>query len=309
MLDRIPRTVVHYGLLDPHEHRGGVETFARNLAQVFENVLFMTPQSQDLPLVRREGWLVICDNQHCLDWPPDMPVVGFQHGFALRKAWALRRRGDLGLALRQARAARRPNTLWVADAEWVQRSFGRWFGNRARHLVLHAVNLAQFDGRLDNDGSKLILHDGRTPHKGSALYPILQREMPHLRFEGLNCPPDQVADRMRGAAAFLHLSRYEGNSLVCNEAMAMNLPCLFTRVGLFLDGGEPFDVDTVSVKEAFTQPRRLEEKLRALLAKGARTPRRWVEAHASVAANRAAWGRVVDDFRRSFGDLSQTNRP
>ena len=47
-----------------------------------------------------------------------------------------------------------------------------------------------------------------------------------------------MPDRFRQGAAFLHLSRYEGNSIVCNEAMAMDLPCLFTRVGLMRDGAD-----------------------------------------------------------------------
>jgi len=47
---------------------------------------------------------------------------------------------------------------------------------------------------------------------------------------------------MRKARAFIHLSSYEGNSIVCNEAMAMNLPCMFTDVGLMRDSGRPQDV-------------------------------------------------------------------
>ena len=62
-------------------------------------------------------------------------------------------------------------------------------------------------------------------------YSGLARAFPAWRFEPLACAPSEVADRMRKAAAFLHLSRYEGNSMVCAEAMAMNLPCLFTAWG------------------------------------------------------------------------------
>ena len=76
------------------------------------------------------------------------------------------------------------------------------------------------------------------------------KKLPEWRFETLNCKPEDVPDRMREAAAFLHLSRYEGNSIVCNEAMAMNLPCLFTKVGLMNDG-EPLDVSIVESEAVY----------------------------------------------------------
>ncbi len=303
MGDRIERAVVHYALNDPRATRGGVESFAQNLALVFREVLFMTPATRDEALVRARRLPVICDNQWVLDWPHDVPVIGFQHGVVLRKLFALRQRELLGLASRQARAAHRKNTLWVACARWISDAFGRLHGNRAAHVIYHPVDLERFDGRLENADSRLVLHDGRFPHKGSLVYPRLVEAFPEFRFEPLGCAPAEVPDRMRRAAAFVHLSSYEGNSIVCNEAMAMNLPCLFTRVGLALDG-EPLDIDSIQrgfVYGPFAPWRaaRLLDGVRQFL-ESLRTrhyePRRWVEANASLAVTRAHWADAMASF-------------
>jgi len=301
----IPRTVVHYALNDPREVRGGVETFARNLGLVFEEVLFMTPKTRDEALVRSRRLPVICDNQWVLDWPTDVPVIGFQHGVVLKKLVALRQRELLGLAVRQSRAAKRQGTLWVACARWISEAFGRLHGNRATHVIYHPVDLERFDGRLDNASSRLVLHDGRIPHKGSLVYPELARAFPEFRFEPLDCPPERVPERLRAACAFFHLSSYEGNSIVCNEAMAMNLPCLFTEVGLLLDG-EPLDVarlprNVVYGPLAAFRAGRLRERVGAFLRSlGERRyePRRWVESHASLSTTRAGWAAALASFDR-----------
>jgi glycosyltransferase involved in cell wall biosynthesis len=303
MDQRLERTVVHYALNDPRSTRGGVESFAQNLGLVFRDVLFMTPQTRDEALVRERRLPVICDNQWVLDWPEDIPVVGFQHGVVWRKFFALRKRELIGLARRQARAAARKNTLWVACARWISEAFAELHGNRAAHVIYHPVDLERFDGRLENDGSRLVLHDGRFPHKGSLVYPRIATAFPDFSFEPLGCSPDEVPDRLRRACAFLHLSSYEGNSIVCNEAMAMNLPCLFTRVGLALDG-EPLDVecvprDFVYGPLASLRSGRLVESVRGFLASlEARRyePRRWVETHASLAATRARWAEAMTSF-------------
>jgi hypothetical protein len=305
LADLIERSVVHYALNDPRSVRGGVETFATNLGLVFREVLFMTPATRDLELVRARRLPVICDNQWVLDWPPDVPVIGFQHGVVLKKLVALGQRELVGLALRQARAARRPNTLWLACARWISEAFGRLHGNRAAHVIYHAVDLERFDGRLDNENSRLVLHDGRTPHKGSLVYPRLATAFPDYRFEPLDCPPERVPDRLRAACAFFHLSSYEGNSIVCNEAMAMNLPCLFTSVGLALDG-EALDVMSLPRELVYGPWARfrkagLEAAVRRFLASlGERRyePRRWVESHASLATTRTRWAEALASFDR-----------
>jgi glycosyltransferase involved in cell wall biosynthesis len=163
------------------------------------------------------------------------------------------------------------------------------------------VNLERFDGRREGDDGKLLLHDGRAPHKGSKLFPVLERAFAGWRFEPLSCKPDEVPDRMRHARAFLHLSRYEGNSIVCNEAMAMDLPCLFTRVGLMNDGAEQFDVAVIDAADAFGSERKLTQSVAAFVESLERRryhPRAWVEAHASIAANRDAWSAVLASFAR-----------
>jgi hypothetical protein len=302
MTARIPRKVVHYGLFDASTSKGGVETHGRNLALAFEEVLFMSRDERDEALVRRERLPVICDNQMVLDWPVDIPVIGMQHGVALYKTVWVPSLTNARMALSQARAAKRPNTLWVAAAHWVREAFTKLYGSRARHIVFHGIDLQRFDGKLENDESRVVLHDARSVHKGSRLYPKLERAFPEWRFELLGAGGEPIPDHMRRARAFLHLSRYEGNSLVCCEAMAMNLPCLFTRVGLMLDGPEQFDVDVVRRRDVFTTEHRLVRSVGAFLGGLSRrryAPRHWVEQHASFDANRAAWREVVEDFDRT----------
>ncbi|HEY3498486.1 MAG TPA: hypothetical protein VGK73_27535 [Polyangiaceae bacterium] len=283
--------------------RGGVETFARNLELIFRKVHYMTPATLDLELIRAERLPVICDNQWVTDLPESIPAIGFQHGVAFKKLLALRERGTLDLARRQARAARRKNTLWVACARWVGETFGRLHGNGAAHIVHYPVNLERFDANRSGADSRLVLHDGRTPHKGSLVYPWIRAAFPDFRFEPLDCAPADVADRMRQGGAFLHLSSYEGNSVVCNEAMAMNLPCLFTEVGLMLDRF-PLDVSVVPRSYVYGPLARLRRG--ALLAKVGDflaslerrryEPRPWVEANASIEVARTRWRAAMHSF-------------
>jgi glycosyltransferase involved in cell wall biosynthesis len=157
-----------------------------------------------------------------------------------------------------------------------------------------------FDGRLANRGSKLVLHDGRSRHKGRDLYPVLQAALPDWTFETLSCSSAQVPDRMRKAGAFMHLSRYEGNSIVCNEAMAMGLPCLFTRVGLMRDG-EPLDVSMVDVRQVYGGAAGLIECARSFLDslnENSYTPREWVVQHASQQAFILGWEDAIASWRR-----------
>lgn len=299
MPTRIPRRVVHYSRLDPETTQGGVESFARNLKLSFEHVDFMTPETRDEARVRRERLPVICDNHMVLDWPTDIPLLGFRHGMAWRKVQVTRSRHDLGLAARQLRAARRPNVTWVSCARWIDQAFARIAGGPGAGVVYHPVDLERFDGHREDTDSRLVLHDARSEHKGRHLFEHLARALPEYRFEPLACPSAEVPDRMRKAAAFMHLSRYEGNSIVCNEAMAMNLPCLFTRVGLMLDRDQRFDVELIEPGLAFREPAALLQATRAFLASLEHRryqPRAWVTEHASLEATRAAWAHCLAEF-------------
>jgi glycosyltransferase involved in cell wall biosynthesis len=290
---------VHYSRLDPQTTVGGVETFARNLSLIFEKVVYMTPQNRDEGFVRRDKLPVICDNHMVMDWPRDMTVIGFQHGVAWRKVFSTRSRFDLELAVRQVQATRRRNVLWVACARWIADSFNALTRCPSRTVIYHPTDVHRFDGELSNAGSRLILHDARTAHKGRELVAHIMREIAEYAFEPLSCTSEEMPERMRGALAFLHLSRYEGNSLVCNEAMAMNLPCLFTRVGLMLDPGPRPDVAVIDTRTAYSKPAQLVEKVRAFLAEAHRRPfrpRDWVVEHASIEVAREGWAKVMAEF-------------
>jgi hypothetical protein len=299
MRTRIPRTVVHYSRLDPQTTVGGVETFARNLALIFDKVEYMTPQTRDEGFVRRGRLPVICDNHMVMDWPSDMTVIGFQHGVAWRKVFSTRSRFDLELAARQVHATRRRNVIWVAAARWVADSFNVLTRRPSRTVIYNPTDVHRFDGKLTNAGSRLILHDARTAHKGKDLIEHIAREIKDFSFEPLSCTSDEMPNRMRRAFAFLHLSRYEGNSIVCNEAMAMNLPCLFTRVGLMLDRDQHPDVSVVDVRTAFAKPRELVAAVRSFVAEAQRRPfrpRDWIVENASIEVARAGWAKVMSAF-------------
>jgi hypothetical protein len=96
----------------------------------------------------------------------------------------------------------------------------------------------------------------------------------------------------------MHLSRYEGYGIVCNESMAMNLPCLFARVGLMLDSPD-CDVEVVPVPKVFSGGRQLTVLVKAFLDSLDRRrfqPRDWVTANASIQEGRRRWAAVMDEF-------------
>ncbi|HEV8149994.1 MAG TPA: glycosyltransferase [Gemmatimonadales bacterium] len=300
----LPLAVVHYSADDPRSSVGGVQRFARNLERIFAEVRFLTPRSRDRALLLQHRIPVICDNQLVRDWPVDYPLIGFQHGVAAVKFAATRSFGHWRLARAQRRAAARPNTLWVACAEWVGTTFAQLYGNGAAHVVYYPVDTERFDGQLANTGSRLILHDARTRHKGKHWMPRLQRAFPPWRFEPLDCPPELVPERMRQARAFVHLSSYEGNSLVCGEAMAMNLPCLLTRVGLLRDADGPREVWALDPRLLRGTPVALfgeVERFLASLPTRSYQPREWILAHATLAHAEARWRQVLLDFQALSG--------
>jgi hypothetical protein len=300
----LPLRVVHYSGADPRSTVGGVQRFARNLERIFAQVRFMTPRSAERDAVRQARVPIICDNQFERDWPDGHPVIGFQHGVAAVKYRATRSLGHWRLARAQGRAAARPNTLWVACAHWVGRTFAQLYGNGAAHVIYYPVDTQRFDGRLRNTGSRLVLHDARTRNKGSRLIPRLQAEFPEWSFEPLGCPPEQVPERMRGAAAFIHLSRYEGNSLVCGEAMGMDLPCLFTRVGLLQDPQGPSELWPIEPALLDGHPAPLLAEVGAFLTSLSERqyhPRPWVLEHATLELAERGWREVLLDFQARNG--------
>jgi hypothetical protein len=297
----VDRTVVHFGKHDPRTRAGGVEAFARNLGLVFREVQFMTPSNADFARVQRERLALICDNQFLRYVPRELPAIGFQHGVAADKMRVTKVFGDVRMAWAQRGVAGRPRTVWVACAEWISRRFAALHGNGASHVIYHMVDLERFDGRLDNAGSRLVLHDARSEAKGKSAVATLAAALREYRFEPLACAPSEVPDRMRKARAFVHLSRYEGNSIVCNEAMASNLPCLFTRVGLLRDETGPRDVMVIEPEVAWRDDAQLVRVARDFLASTETRnyqPRAWILENASLAIARERWARALADLDR-----------
>jgi hypothetical protein len=87
--------------------------------------------------------------------------------------------------------------------------------------------------------------------------------------------------------------------------MAMNLPCFFTRVGLFRDG-HPLDVESIPRTDAFGplarfRRARLTREVGAFLgtlATRSYEPRRWIAEHASLPAARDGWAHAMTAFDR-----------
>jgi len=303
-MSKIPQTVVHYAQFDPFERPGGVSRFARNLTLIFDSVIFMHRKTLDVGYVEKHHFPVICDFHTALDWPERIPVVGFLHGIASVKWTVTHALHDLWLIRAQGKAVRRKNTVWTACAEWIARQAGVRYGLKVPHIIYHPVDMNTFDGRLTSGNPRLILHDARTRHKGRKLLEHLASKFPGWAFVSLECTPEQVPDRLRSARAFIHLSRYEGNSLVANEAMAMNLPCLFTEVGLFLDADGPTEVYRVEADKVFRDKAALEKEFAAFTASlDVRTynPRVWMLRHATPEKSREGWRKVMKEFQKLSG--------
>lgn len=303
-MNRIPTKIVHYSDPHPLETTGGVQTFARNLRLLFEEVEYMTPNSRDVERVVRERIPVICDNQYVMRWPESYPVIGFQHGVGQVKYETIKTVRRWLTARAQRHASERPNVLWVANSQWVAETFKRIYGNRVDHVIYYPIDVQRFDGRLENQDSRLILHDARTKHKGKKPVAQLTEAFRDWKIEFLNCDNSQVHERMRRARAFIHLSTYEGNSVVCNEAMAMNLPCMLTRVGLMQDKNRPEDVFIVEVEEMFSDREKLVARFREFLTSLDRrsyNPRAWTLSNATLEIAIERWKEVMRDYGKMAG--------
>jgi|GEM_PF-1386127 len=301
-----PYPVAHYSMNDPASGAGGVETFALGLQRVFGKISYLTPDTLNTNELRMEKTVLICDNQHVLDIPEDIPVIGFQHGVAEEKKKHTKNAYDKKLARLQKLAAKRPNTYWIACARWISDRFASLRGNRADAVIYHAVDIERFKPHPKIDREEhLFLHDARSRHKGSRLIEKLEVKFPACTFRELNCPHSQVPEELARGAGFIHLSRYEGNSIMCNEAMAADLPCFFTDVGLFRD---PFDFDVylVDSKKAFRSSRYLTgefSKFLNSLETKSYNPRSWVMEHASPDVYRKAWLDAVNAFTGRYSDF------
>lgn len=297
-MKKIDKHVIHYGRYNPDVKVGGVESFARNLRLVFDKVTFMYPENLDEALIRRTNIPVICDNQNVLDISSDIPVIGFRHGVAREKVMHTKSWNTFKLAYKQYRASKRPNVTWVSCAQWIAQKSEELYGAINTEVIYHPVDLTRFKGGVDQINSKnnVILHDARTEHKGKFLLKHLAKIFPEWQFEKLGCKPEDVPQRMSEGRAFIHLSRYEGNSIVCNEAMAMDMPCFFTKVGLMRDHSAPDDIYVIEMKKAFTDFSFLEtefEKFSRSLSERQYHPRKWVMEHATPEISRDIWERVL----------------
>ena len=303
-VDKIPVSIIHYNKEDPLATTGGVQSFAKGLTQIFKSVKYMTPNNLDVKYILNNQVPVICDNQMVSDIPNDIPVIGFQHGVGAVKYEVTRSSGHRILKRAQEKASKRPNTIWVACADWIASKFENIYGNKTNYVIYHHINTDVFDGNLENENSRLILHDARTVHKGSNLLPVIEKAFPDWEFQSLNCKPEDVPNRMRSARAFIHLSHYEGNSIVCNEAMAMDLPCMFTRVGLMQDANRPRDIYLIDTDKAYKDRDGLIKEtgifLETLHNKNY-NPRSWVLNNAIPLISHKKWKQTMIDFQKLSG--------
>jgi hypothetical protein len=91
--------------------------------------------------------------------------------------------------------------------------------------------------------------------------------------------------------------------------MAMNLPCMFTRVGLMQDPNRPDDVYLVEPREMFHDADRLVEefgKFLETLDTRAYNPRAWTLANATREIAVQGWRKAMTSFQSMSGwDLGQ----
>mgnify|MGYP001199214424 FL=1 len=309
---KIPIKVIYYNDKNPLTTTGGVQTFAKGLRSIFDSVEYMTPKNLDLQYILREKIPVICTNEMVSDIPDYIPVIGFQHGVGAIKYSATKSSGHKRLKKSQMEASKRPNTIWIACADWIASKFKELYGNQTKHVIYHQIDTETFDGKLENDNSRLILHDARTKHKGSTLLPIIEEAFPDWNFESLNCQPENVPERMRKAKAFIHLSRYEGNSIVCNEAMAMNLPCMFTNVGLMQDKNRPREIYLLETEKVYKSyfGITIVNKTELINQTGLfinsldnkdYNPRKWILENAVASVSNKKWEQTMIDFQQLSG--------
>ncbi|MAL65488.1 MAG: hypothetical protein CMF94_05240 [Candidatus Marinimicrobia bacterium] len=309
---KIPIRIIYYNDKNPLTTTGGVQTFARGLKSIFDRVEYMTPKNLDLEYILRERIPVICTNEMVSDIPENIPVIGFQHGVGAIKYLATKSSGHRKLKKAQMKASKRENIIWIACADWIASTFKELYGNQTKHVIYHQIDTETFDGKLENDNSCLILHDARTRHKGSTLLPIIETAFPEWNFESLNCQPEDVPERMRKAKAFIHLSKYEGNSIVCNEAMAMNLPCMFTNVGLMKDENRPKEVYLLDLNKIYKSyfGIKIINKMELIHQTGLfikslnnndYNPRKWVLENAVASISNKKWEKTILDFQELSG--------
>ena len=116
---------------------------------------------------------------------------------------------------------------------------------------------------------------------------------------------------MRKAKAFIHLSKYEGNSIVCNEAMAMNLPSMFTNVGLMKDENRPKEaylIDLNKIYKSYFGIKIIKNRINSpngLFIKSLNNndynPRKWVLENAVASISNKKWEKTILDFQELSG--------
>ena len=168
---------------------------------------------------------------------------------------------------RQRQAAQRKDVYLVAASNSVASQLECWYQvskNKIR-VISHGIPLDVWRPALSNPKSirPRILHVATDIVKAREIIPVLQRILPDFDFVlvyrriGLPATPELY---QRGDI-FLHLSRYEGNSYACMEALACGLPSVLTDVGFFAEGFN--DWEKIGMK--ITIDTSLEDVARAIL--------------------------------------------
>jgi len=304
----IDREIIHHCRYSVHHpQKGGVENFGLNLKNIFKKVHFTLPGdiTPDLVrLVQAKNIPIICDYHSVLDWPEEVKTIGFQHGCAQLRGEITGETMLKEIGREQVVASKRRNAVWVADSQWVSDMCEKYYGRSAEYIIYHAVSDDFFRNSRTHQRVPVtkVFHDARLAHKGRDIIPVLQEAFPKISFIQLQCKHSKIIDVLKDCDVFMHLSKYEGNSIMCNEVMALNIPLVTTDVGLFHEDLGVEEIRIVPVGGCFGENKdRLIEIFGQYVSAlnnrkiGVEKINQWHQSHATNAHNEILWRQVVEE--------------
>ena len=192
----------------------------------------MTPWTGKRPPGNPATDLVIVDNQDATAIPAAYAVLAVQHGCAMEDGLRGRASDLLALGRKQAMAARRKRTAWVACSDWAAYHCRQHTGTLADRIIYGCVDTERFfpsERQRTRDAKRpVVLHDCADVVVGKVTAELGKA----FEVRALAVPAGKVPDAMREADIWLCLSLSEGLPTVVMEAQATGLVVVGTNVGV-----------------------------------------------------------------------------